>query len=269
MIDYHLHTRFSKDGKETIEDICLEARKKGLKHIAITDHLDYDESFEENWEIKTKGKEGYIAQIADAREKFPDISITKGVEAGYTPTGQQDVIDAIKEIRPDFVIGSLHFIKGVDPYEKRFFEGKTKKQAYEYYFEKLLEAIKPLSEYSNVIGHITYVSKSPNVPFDDVKAHYCDYKKYFDDILTQIVKSGLGIEINTSGLLRNVGELLPHFEIVKRYKELGGEILTIGSDAHLKEHVGTGIQTAIDVAKEAGFEYITIFPSGKQSHIKI
>ncbi len=269
MIDYHLHTSFSKDCTEKMDNICLAAKEKGLKYIAITDHLDYDESFKENWEINIHGEDGYLAAIKQMREKYTELDISLGVEAGYTPSGQKDVKSAIAEINPDFVIGSLHFIKGVDPYEERFFEGKTKKQAYDYYFEKLLNAITPLSEYSNVIGHLTYISKSPNVPFEDSVAHYNEYKGYLDDILKQIINLNMGIEINTSGLLKSVKQLLPHYEIVKRYKELGGEILTIGSDAHQKDYVGYGISDAIAVAKEAGFEHITIFPNGIQKHTKI
>ncbi len=269
MIDYHLHTSFSKDCNENISNICLSAVKNGLKYIAITDHLDYDESFTENWEIQTQGSEGYLSAVNEMREKYPELNISLGVEAGYTPSGQKDIISAINGIKPEFVIGSLHFIKGVDPYEERFFNGKTKKQAYDYYFGKLLEAIKPLSEYANVIGHLTYVSKSPNVPFEDATAHYGEYKNYIDDIIKQIISLGLGIEINTSGLLKSVKQLLPHFEIVKRYKDLGGEILTIGSDAHTKETVGSGIEDALAVAKEAGFKFITVYPEGKRTEIRI
>lgn len=270
MIDYHLHTSFSKDGKEQMNNICLAAQKKGLKYIAITDHLDYDDLLSENWEIKDiTGENGYLAEVKRMQKLFPGIDIALGVEAGYTPSGNNKIIEKINLIKPDFVIGSVHFIDGVDIYHSEFFDGKTKKQAYNEYLEKVLESIYPLSKYSNIIGHLTYISKSPNVPYKDPAVHYIEHKDIIDEILKNIIDLRLGIEINTSGLLRKVNCMLPDLEIVKRYKELGGEILTIGSDAHLAKYVGTGINDAYIVAKEAGFKYIAIFPNGEQIKIKI
>ena len=270
MIDYHLHSLFSKDGREKMYDMCFAAKKAGLEYIAITDHLDYDDLLPQNWEIKDiTGPEGYLTTVKRMRGQFPMLDITLGVEAGYTPSGQKTVIEKISLIKPDFVIGSLHFIDGIDVYDRFFFEGKTKQEAYDHYFEKLLESIRPLSEYSHIIGHLTYISKGKHVPYENPKAEYGDHKELIDAILREIISLGMGIEINTSGLLRDVGQMLPDFTIVKRYKELGGEILTVGSDAHLRQHVGYAINDAYAVAKEAGFDYLTIFPGGKQTKIKI
>ena len=270
MIDYHLHSLFSKDGKEKMYDMCHAAKQAGMKYIAITDHLDYDDLLPVNWEIKDiTGPEGYLATVNRMRDEFPMLDITLGVEAGYTPSGQKTVIEKIGLIKPDFVIGSLHFIDGLDVYDGIFFEGKTKQQAYGYYFEKLLESIKPLSEYSNIIGHLTYISKGPHIPYENIRVEYPEHKEIIDEILKEIISLGMGIEINTSGLFKKVGQMLPHFEIVKRYKELGGETLCVGSDAHLTQYVGYGINEAYAAAKEAGFGYITIFPGGKQTKIKI
>ena len=222
MIDFHMHSSFSKDGKEKMYDMVSAAKQKGLTHIAITDHLDYDDLLPVNWEIHDiEGPEGYLATVDKMKREFPEIDITLGIEAGYTPSGESTVLQKLDIIKPKFVIGSLHFLDGLDVYDSIFFEGKTKKQAYDFYFEKLYESIKPLSEYSNVIGHITYISKGPNVPYDDPAVHYGNYKNKIDDILKLIIDCGLGIEINTSGLLRKVGLMLPHYEIVKRYRELG------------------------------------------------
>ncbi len=270
MIDYHLHSSFSKDSKEEMQNICLAAREKGLKYIAITDHLDYDDAFKDSWEIKNiDGENGYLETVDKLRGNFPDINIALGVEAGYTLSGQKKIIEKINLIKPDFVIGSLHFIGGLDLYDSIFFEGKTKKQAYDFYFEKLYESIEPLSQYSNVIGHFTYISKSPNLPYENPQVEYKEHKKQIDDILKRIIDLGMGIEINTSGLFKKVSQLLPNFEIVKAYKDLGGEILTIGSDAHFAKDVGSGIETAFAAAMEAGFKYVTVFPFGKETRIKI
>ena len=270
MIDYHLHTDFSKDGHEKMQDMCSAAQNAGMKHIAITDHIDYDDLLPQNWEIKDiEGPAGYIATVRAMQDKFPMLDIALGVEAGYTASGQQTVIDKINLIKPDFVIGSLHFIGGMDLYDSVFFEGKTKQEAYDFYLDRLYEAIEPLSEYAHVVGHITYISKGPHVPYADVKVHYNEHKAKIDAILRLIIELGLGIEINTSGLFKNVKEMLPHFEIVQRYKELGGEILTIGSDAHYTNQVAFEIDKAFAMAKEAGFEYISIYPGGKHQMIKI
>lgn len=270
MIDYHMHSLFSKDGKEKMSDMCMAAKDAGLKYIAITDHIDYDDLLPVNWEIKDiTGPTGYLATVDKMRAEFPTLDIALGVEAGYTPTGQRTVIEKINIIKPDFIIGSLHFIDGLDVYDGVYFEGKTKKQAYDFYFNKLYESITPLSEYADIIGHLTYICKGPNIPYENVKAEYKEHKAIIDDILKKIIDLSLGIEINTSGLFKKVKQMLPDFEIVKRYKQLGGEILTIGSDAHFTKHVGFGLDKAYEMAKEAGFEYITIYPNGKQKLIKI
>ena len=274
MFDYHLHTKFSMDSHADIIDICKTATDKGIKYIAITDHIDIDHDKTTGkvtkWDIENiRGKDGYIDTIENARKKYPELNIAIGVEVGYTKQSIDYIHNRVKDIDPDFIIGSVHTVNGVSAYISEYFIGKTKKQAFNEYLENVLESVAPLSAFAHVIGHIGFVSKAYGIPYDDVCLQYDEHKKQINRILKAIIKHNMGIEINTSGLRGRAKNCMPDFDIVKRYKELGGEILTIGSDAHTPEHVGYGIELALDMAKSAGFEYVTVYEDKKPIFIKI
>lgn len=271
MIDYHIHSSFSFDCKTDIIDICRTAKKKGIKYIAICDHLDFDSSFSsDKWDIKdVHGKNGYINSISDIQILFPDIDITFGLETGYTPSGYRLMLSKVSDINPDFIIGSIHFIDGYDLFYANYYKGKTKKQAFDRYFECVYDSIIPLSKYANIIGHIGYICKAFEMPYKDSTIKYIDFKNQIDDILMSIIDNNMGIEINTSGLRSKANVTLPDFDVVSRYKQLGGTILTIGSDAHIAQDVGNNTDIAIEMAKNAGFRYITIYKNKNPEFIKI
>lgn len=271
MIDYHIHTSFSSDSEQDLLEVCKTAIKNGLKYIAITDHIDIDDSIpKDKWIIEDiHGKKGYIKSIQEAQRLYPELCITLGLETGYTPSGYEETLKMVDDIKPDFAIGSIHFMEGHDLYDKDYYENKDKKSAFGKYLDMVNDSIEPLSKYANVIGHIGFISKSPNIPYEDVLLKYDEFKSLIDEILKNIITHNMGIEINTSGLLSNAKTSLPDFDIVKRFKELGGEILTVGSDAHKLQNIGQNINKAFYMAKSAGFDYITIYENGNPRFIKI
>jgi histidinol-phosphatase (PHP family) len=162
MIDYHIHTSFSLDSDQDLLEVCKTAIKNGLKYIAITDHIDIDDSIpKDKWIIEDiHGESGYIKSITKAQELFPELHISRGVETGYTPSGYDDTVKMVNEIKPDFSIGSIHFMEGYDLYDEYYYIGKTKNKAFKGYLERIYESIEPLSKYANVIGHRLYMQKS-------------------------------------------------------------------------------------------------------------
>jgi histidinol-phosphatase (PHP family) len=165
----------------------------------------------------------------------------------------------------DFALLSLHFIDGIDPYMPEYFEGRSQMAGYSLYLKKLTEMISA-TQGPWVLGHFTYVSKFAR--FTDSMMRYSDYADELDEALRLAVNKGYGLEVNASGLKNNAG-LLPGSDVLSRFRELGGEIVTIGSDAHCAGDVGRWVAKARDAAKDAGFRYLAAFKGLKPQFIKI
>ena len=253
MADYHVHTKFSIDSEALPEEMVKQAIAVGLSEICITDHYDNDnpkrESFFDNDE--------YFTEMRRLQEKYrDDIGIRIGVELGLQPSMAEFYHEYVNKYPFDFVIGSSHLVNGYDPYYPKYFEGKVESKVYRDYFEQLLENIEIFSEFQ-VVGHIDYI-----VRYGKNKAKYYSYHKYadiIDEILKTIISKNLGIEVNTAGFKAGLGFPNPHPDIVRRYKELGGEIITVGSDAHRPEFIGNEFDNMKKMLKDIGFDYITKF----------
>ncbi|MEG0355158.1 MAG: PHP domain-containing protein, partial [Lachnospiraceae bacterium] len=156
----------------------------------------------------------------------------------------------------DFVIGSVHVVDRMDPYEGVLFQGKSDEEIYERTFEQTVENIKAVKDF-DVLGHIDYI-----IRYGKHKAQGYSYEKYapyLDAILKTVIECGKGIELNTSGFKYGLGFCHPHPDIIKRYKELGGEIITIGADGHRPEHIAYDFDKVSDILKDCGFKYYTEF----------
>ena len=166
----------------------------------------------------------------------------------------------------DFVIGSSHVVHGKDPYYFSFFDGKTEQEAYTEYFVSILENLDAFTDF-DVYGHIDYVVRyGPNRNADYTYAKYADV---LDEILKKLISLGRGIEINTGGFKYGLGHPNPSEEILSHYHELGGEILTIGADAHQPEHVAYDFKKVRDLLKACGFSYYTVFRNRKPEFYKL
>ena len=262
MIDYHMHSDFSADGKQTIEDIGNTAEAMGLKEIAITDHSDleypYDMTFAFDFEARAK-------VIQNEREKHPNLKIRDAIEIGIMPETKQDYVNLIESYPFDFVILSIHVIDGVDPYYHTYFEGRSREDAFRAYLEAILQSVTDFKSYS-VVGHIGYAARFADG--DNRSIQYEDFPELIDAILKTVIKNGKGIEVNTKGI-STVGETLPSRSILARYYELGGEIITVGSDAHVSERIGDRVLETIQMLKNIGFKSITTFEKQKPIQIEI
>ena len=266
LCDYHLHTDFSGDCEIPATKMIEQAIALHMPAICITDHLDFDYPNEAP-DFFLLPEDAYYEKIRELSEQHAsDIEIMTGVETGLEPD-KRDRIHAFVSAHPyDFVIGSSHLVHRQDPYYPAFFEGRSDKEAFTEYFESILENIAACDDY-DVYGHLDYVVRySPNK-----SANYC-YAKYqdvLDEILRQLLQKGKGIEINTGGYRYGLGVPNPHPDILRRYKELGGELLTIGSDAHTPEYIGNSFHLVHDLLTECGFQYYTIFKNRKPIFMKI
>jgi len=263
--DYHIHTSFSSDCQEEMENQIKKAIDIGLKEIALTDHVDFDYPDPQFPFMIDYDK--YLIEFNKLKEKYKEqINIVLGVEIGYQPHIVKELEDFLANYNFSFIICSMHVCDRLDLYNGDFFEGKNQKNAYLRYFECVLDNVKGYDNY-DVYGHIDYINRYGN--YDNKILSYEDYLDIIDSILKIIIESGKGIEINTSGFRYGLGHPSPQFPILKRYKELGGEIITVGSDAHRKEDICFSFDYAYEMLRKAGFSKITVFRNRKPYFISI
>ncbi len=257
--DCHLHSSYSGDSDTPMEEMILQGIEKGLTTMCFTEHNDfgYPDFPGEPGERFLLHVDPYLYDLLRLREKYAgQIRILFGVELGLQPEVMRQNAVLAKSYDFDFIIGSSHLCHGKDPYYPYFYEGRPEEEAYREYFESILENIKKFSNF-DVYGHLDYVVRyGPN---KDAEYTYEKYKDILDKILELLIEKGKGIEINTGGIKSGLKELHPCMGILKRYRELGGEIITIGSDAHTPESIGAHFDRAYEVLKECGFQYYTIF----------
>lgn len=263
--DQHMHCNFSGDSDALPEDMIKAGIAYGLSGICFTDHLDYDYPEEPN--IFLLDFDNYFKALSDLREKYADkISVNIGIELGLQPqTAGQNL--AVAEKYPfDFIIGSSHVVNHMDPYYPEFFAGRDGDAAYMEYFESVLENINSGVDF-DVYGHIDYVVRyGPN---KNAFYTYEKFKDIIDEILTQLISKGKGIEVNTGGFKYRLGHPNPTEDIIKRYRELGGEIITMGADAHVPEYVAYEFDKTAQIIKNCGFKYYTVFKNRKAEFIPL
>lgn len=263
--DMHMHTWFSTDSEACPCDMADEAVRKGLKTICFTDHFDKDDL---EW-----GEEGifdmdaYFVEMQKLQEEYAGkLNIRIGIELGLR-TYLKDYYEELTKKYPfDFVIGSVHNVpykkdaEGnilyTDPAAEKLFTDRTDKEAYRLMMETTLENVRT-SECFQTLGHLDYVvryGKSREKEYS-----YTDYADIIDEILKLLIEKEKGLEVNSAGLKYGLPFAHPHPDVLKRYHELGGEIITIGADAHKPEHIAYDFAKAEEILKSCGFKYYTEF----------
>ena len=263
--DQHMHCNFSGDSDALPEDMIKAGIAHGLSGICFTDHLDYDYPEEPN--IFLLDFDNYFKALSDLREKYADkISVNIGIELGLQPQAAGQNLAVAEKYPFDFIIGSSHVVNHMDPYYPEFFAERNEDEAYMEYFESVLESINSCVDF-DVYGHIDYVVRyGPN---KNAFYTYEKFKDIIDEILTQLISKGKGIEVNTGGFKYGLGHPNPTEDIIKRYRELGGEIITMGADAHVPEYVAYEFDKTAQIIKNCGFKYYTVFKNRKAEFIPL
>lgn len=253
--EQHLHSTFSFDGKSTPLQECQAAVEKGLSGICFTEHfsvdvLDVSFGFM-NYPL-------YHAAIDDCRKKFPALKICRGLEIGEPHLEQYRVAlqKALSAMKLDFIIGSVHNIGSVKL--RKFRVGKTADELYSAYFAEILHMVETAD--FDVIGHLDLVKKYAVSNLGDENFQppgdydFSKYEGIFRKILSRAIERGIGIEINTSGWRTPAHEQYPKIEVIKLYRELGGELITIGSDAHHIKNLAEDFKQAEEILRSVGFK---------------
>jgi len=253
--DLHIHTRFSGDSDTPVRAQIDRAVDLGMSEICITDHHDYDAPPGDcDFTLDIDAYLPYMKQIQ--AEYQGRIRVNIGIELGLQCHLKEYLDQYAASHSFDFIIGSSHFIDGMDPYYPTCFADKTEREVYERFFEVTLKRIREIECYDS-LGHLDYVVRYS--PYRNRQYSYSAYQDYLDPILKTLISKGKGLECNTGGYKYGLGHPNPNKEILTRYRELGGEILTVGSDGHRPEYVGFEFERAQILLKECGFDYYTVF----------
>lgn len=256
--DYHVHTKMSYDSNADIDCVINTAINKGMKYMAVTDHHDFDldnRVFEQNPEV-------YYDTMAAFKKKYKSkITISIGIELGIEACHHIRLTEFMKRRPFDFVIGSIHGVDGLDPYYKDYWDGLSTEEGMRKYFCAILESLNVFDDF-DVLGHIDYAIRYADNK-EKIRYSYNTYSDILDKILKKTISMGKGIEINTAGLRKGLKDTNPSREIIKKYREYGGSIITVGSDAHTPSDIGGDFDTARQILTDCGFTEYCVFVNRK------
>lgn len=253
--DVHTHSSFSTDSSEPLRELAAAALEKGLKTLCITEHHDFDYPEEGEFQLDVPA---YYEELLRVREEFSGrLEILFGVELGLLDYAAPRLSEFAKCADFDFIIGSAHQIDGLDPYYPEYFDKMGDRGGISHFFDAMLSSVLAFDDF-DVLGHLDYI-----VRYSHAKSYEpVDFREVIDEILKTVISKGKGIEINTAGVSR-LGYPHPHPFVLKRYKDLGGELITIGSDAHDRTRVAADFKLAQQALLDAGFKYYAVFRNRK------
>lgn len=263
--DYHLHSCFSSDSKTPTEAMVKEGVARGLSLLCLTEHLDLDYPYSDTaFDLDT---EAYFQEMKRLREDYRErIELLTGAELGLQPHLGDAYRSWLSDKSFDFLIGSTHLVDRLDPYYPDFWASFDASSGVARYLDVTLENIQAFDDF-DVYGHIDYIIRY--VPDGERIFPYAQHADQVDAILKLLIEKGKGIEINTGGYKAGLSEPNPCHDVLRRYRELGGEIITMGSDAHTTEYVAYRFADTKEVLRECGFRYFTVFRERKAEFVPL
>ncbi len=266
LLDYHCHTNFSQDCNYSMEEQCCAAIQRGVVEIAFTEHEDYNPDDPTSFYFQ----HGEYHQAVDrCQARFGDqVVIRRGIEISEPHRHPARVREVLSSYEWDFVLGSLHWVTPeINTYLPEFFTWLGDwRRSFERYFTEMI-ALARDGDF-DVLAHLDYPARYGRHFFGDaydIRA----YEPLIRQVLQQLIARGKGIEINTSPWRRGAESANPPAVVLRWYHELGGTILTVGSDSHTPADVGADIARAIELAKAAGFTHLTRFERRQPHFIAI
>ncbi|MCR5772083.1 MAG: histidinol-phosphatase HisJ family protein [Butyrivibrio sp.] len=260
--DYHMHSEHSGDSTAPMRSMIESSINKGLNEICFTEHMDLD------YPIGPDNPEGFFEIDADAyREDFlkckeeykGKIDLHFGIELGLQPHIVKENTDFLNKYPFEFIIGSNHLCNHKDPYYPSFYEGRSSDDAIREFFESTLENIKYFHNF-DVLGHLDYIVRYLPNPDD---YNFQNFSDIIDEILNILISENKGLDVNTKSFQSGMNDPNPCIGILARFYELGGRIITFGSDAHKPEHIAYDFERARQTALKAGFTSYCTFADRK------
>ncbi len=263
MFDYHVHTTRSVDCATPIESSCEAAIAQGIAEIAFTDHVDHEPADEG---FGFYDYDLYVVDVERARDRYGDrLVILAGAEVDFN-TGIADEVERfLADHHYDFVIGSVHYGETGEIIFPEYFSGRSLDQVFVPYFEQVQAAVE--TGWFDTIGHIDlpkrYAPQSAG-DYDPLR-----YERQLSAIFAAMVRRRMSFEINTSGLRQAPKTSMPGPQIVSLYQEMGGELVTVGSDSHVAGTIGGGIERTLEMLLICGIQEISSFRNRQRTQVSI
>ena len=260
-VDTHTHSTFSRDGICSVAQSAQAAIAAKLGGISVTDHCDIG---------TPKGSVGDYLDIEGQQSAIQtcisqygaQINIYRGIEVGLQRHCLNDIQKMVSAHRFDIVIGSIHLVHQIDPYSGEYYEGKNLREAYRDYLEYYIDCVQTFGDF-DVLGHYDYISRYS--PYKEKTLWYRAFKDQFDTLFRIMIENGKALELNTRSYLSRNGNPPPQFDpdVFRRFREMGGEMVTLGSDAHDTERLGDKFGYYAAKLKGCGFRYLSHFKERK------
>ena len=263
--DFHLHTDFSGDSKTPMADMIEQAISLDLDTICFTEHFDHD--FPSEYGDFSLDICSYFEHLHSLKKTYASrIEVLFGVELGMQ-SHLGDYYDTyVKQFPFDYVIASQHLVDAVDPYFPIYWEDKTAREGIAAYFTELLDNLKKMKNYDS-LGHLDYIVRY--APAEKRDYSYETYREYIDPVLLYLIEHDKCLEVNSAGLKYGLGHPNPEESVLKRYLELGGHNITIGSDGHMPKHMAYDFPKLAELLTDLGFERYCIFRGRQREYRKI
>ncbi|MCC8044739.1 MAG: histidinol-phosphatase HisJ family protein [Clostridiales bacterium] len=265
--DFHMHSDFSGDSETPAKEMIRRAMDLGLRGICFTEHLDIDAPpGDADFSLDL---DAYFPRMKQLQEEYRGrLQISIGMEFGIMPHLPRELAALTRKYEFDYIIASQHFVRGMDPYYPEYFEGRNERECYEEYLQTEYETLLKFSPQDfDTLGHLDFVVRyGPN---KNRYYSYSTYADYIDPILRYLIENGKCLELNTGGYKAGLGEPNPCKSVFARYRELGGELITVGADAHRPVHVAYAFDQAQAVLESLGFRYYTVFEQRKGRQVRI
>lgn len=272
LADTHTHTKYSTDSAAEPSEMLSAAGAAGLSTLCLTDHMDLD--FPGDPSLFVFDTAAYFGELLPLKEKASsDTSLPTlllGIELGLRP-GRPDLREQMNTLLAaypfDFVIGSTHVVDNLDPYYPEYWElpGNRLRR----YFKDVLTNTAEHTNFDS-LGHLDYIIRYLPDSFSLIKDYAVrDFMDLIEETLRILISRGQALEVNTAGLRKGLSFAHPKTEILLRYRELGGELLTLGSDAHSPSDVGANIKKTAELLKNCGFRYYSVYRERKPEMIAL
>ena len=262
--DLHVHSAFSADSETPMEDSIEEALKKGLSYICFTDHIDYDYPVDDL--VFDFDLPAYFDALDRLKEKYRGrIEILTGVELGMQKHLGPRYEELVKARPFDFVAASQHLVNNMDPYYPETFACRHDREVFGDYFRETLEDIRLFEDF-DALTHLDYI-----VRYGKEERTYAleDYREVIDEILKILIRRDKALEVNTAGIRKRLGDPNPKREVIRRYRELGGRLITVGSDSHKAYSIGYGYEETFRILKDCGFREMAVYKNRRPQLVPI
>ena len=270
LCDSHVHSKNSFDGESTVLEICNSAVEKGISAVTITDHMEAPEIRLGDRSVYGNAVKQITQSVKDVETLAPEfegrVRLLRGMELGE-PMHMPKLTKRAMEIADfDFILASVHNLKDMEDFYYLEYNSRNTDELLRMYFDELLDTAENADFDS--LAHLTYPLRYV-CERTDIKVDLDKYIDAIDSIFKALIKREKALEINTSGLFKKIAATMPDINLVRRFRELGGKYITIGSDAHNCNDLAQGIEQGIELAKVCGFDHFTVFKNRKPEMVEI